>query len=123
MAHRADDGRGAAQAALDEVAVEDLLELDGAFDDVHAAVVLGHHHQRAAGDGGQDGVRVALGDDQVALLVDEEDVGAARNSRNWAFWLGVLPGLKRFSPVSVVRDQLSCLPEPLTPAKGFSWYS
>ena len=23
--------------------------------------------------------------------------------------------------MSVARDQLSCLPEPLTPAKGFSW--
>ena len=23
--------------------------------------------------------------------------------------------------MSVLRDQLSCLPEPLTPAKGFSW--
>ena len=29
--------------------------------------------------------------------------------------------MNRFLPVSVERDQLSCLPEPLTPAKGFSW--
>ena len=46
---------------------------------------------------------------------------AAKNSRNWAFCRGVEPGLNRFLPVSVERDQLSCLPEPLTPAKGFSW--
>ena len=46
---------------------------------------------------------------------------AVRKRRNRAFWLGVEPGLKRLRPVSVLRDQLSCLPEPLTPAKGFSW--
>ena len=34
---------------------------------------------------------------------------------------GVEPGRKRFIPVSVLIDQLSCFPEPLTPAKGFSW--
>ena len=45
---------------------------------------------------------------------------AVRNSKNCAFWLGVLPGAKRFSPESVDKDQLSCLPEPFTPAKGFS---
>ena len=28
--------------------------------------------------------------------------------------------MKRFLPESVAKDQLSCLPEPLTPAKGFS---
>ena len=34
---------------------------------------------------------------------------------------GVLPGAWRIMPVSVVSDQLLCLPEPLMPAKGFSW--
>ena len=33
----------------------------------------------------------------------------------------MLPGLSRFLPVSVPIDQLSCLPEPFTPANGFSW--
>ena len=30
------------------------------------------------------------------------------------------PGSSRFMPVSVPIDQLLCLPEPLTPANGFS---
>ena len=30
------------------------------------------------------------------------------------------PGSSRLSPVSVPIDQLLCLPEPLTPANGFS---
>ena len=46
---------------------------------------------------------------------------AARKRRKRAFRAGVDPGLKRFSPPSVPRDQLSCLPLPFTPAKGFSW--
>jgi hypothetical protein len=29
-------------------------------------------------------------------------------------------GSSRFTPVSVASDQLTCLPEPLIPAKGFS---
>ena len=33
---------------------------------------------------------------------------------------GVSPGSSRLLPVSVPIDQLLCLPEPLTPAKGFS---
>ncbi len=40
---------------------------------------------------------------------------AASISRKSAFWLGVLPGEKRFLPVSVESDQLTCLPEPFTP--------
>ena len=36
------------------------------------------------------------------------------------FSSGVLPGVRRPTPVSVPSDQLQCLPEPLTPAKGFS---
>ena len=45
---------------------------------------------------------------------------AARTKRNCALSSGVLPGSSRFSPSSVERDQLLCLPEPFTPAKGFS---
>ena len=41
--------------------------------------------------------------------------------RNWILSWGVLPGSSKFTPVSVVRDQLLCFPEPFTPAKGFSW--
>ena len=33
---------------------------------------------------------------------------------------GVSPGSIRLVPVSVLIDQLLCLPEPLTPANGFS---
>jgi len=36
------------------------------------------------------------------------------------FSLAVLPGVKRPIPVSVQRDQLLCLPDPLIPANGFS---
>ena len=39
--------------------------------------------------------------------------------RNIAFSCGLLPGLRRFLP-PYATDQLLCLPEPLTPAKGFS---
>ena len=44
----------------------------------------------------------------------------ASTSRNWMFSFGVSPGSSKFMPSSVVMDQLSCLPEPLTPAYGFS---
>ena len=47
-------------------------------------------------------------------------ITAAQKNRNWRFSAGVSPGSSRFSPVSVPIDQLLCLPEPLTPAKGFS---
>ena len=47
-------------------------------------------------------------------------IKAERNTRNCSFSCGVLPGFSRFSPSSVAIDQLLCLPEPLTPAKGFS---
>ena len=46
---------------------------------------------------------------------------AERISRNCLFWCGVVPGSRRLMPVSVDMDQLLCLPEPLMPAKGFSW--
>ena len=45
---------------------------------------------------------------------------AAQKNRNDRFSCGVSPGSSRFSPLSVPIDQLLCLPEPLTPAKGFS---
>ena len=45
---------------------------------------------------------------------------AAQKNRNWMFSCGVSPGSSRFAPVSVPIDQLLCLPEPLTPANGFS---
>ena len=61
-----------------------------------------------------DNIRVEFDDEPTPLM------NAASTSRNTAFWLGVLPGEKRFLPVSVESDQLTCLPEPLTPAKGFS---
>ncbi|CCX52925.1 uncharacterized protein BN689_00943 [Alistipes sp. CAG:514] len=35
--------------------------------------------------------------------------------------LASLPGARSIVPVSVPSDQLLCFPEPLTPAKGFSW--
>ena len=46
---------------------------------------------------------------------------ARRKARNCAFAWGSLPGSSRFSPSSVLIDQLLCLPEPLMPANGFSW--
>ena len=45
---------------------------------------------------------------------------AAQKNRNERFSCGVSPGSSRLTPVSVPIDQLLCLPEPLTPANGFS---
>ena len=45
---------------------------------------------------------------------------AAQKNRNWRFSWGVSPGSSRFTPVSVPIDQLLCLPDPFTPANGFS---
>ena len=45
----------------------------------------------------------------------------ASTRRNCVFSWGVLPGSRRLIPSSVVMDQLLCLPEPFTPANGFSW--
>lgn len=47
-------------------------------------------------------------------------ITAVRKSRNRLFSCGFLPGSRRLMPVSVIIDQLLCLPEPFTPAKGFS---
>ena len=40
--------------------------------------------------------------------------------KNCKFFIGVLPGLNRFTPVLVAKDQLLCFPLPFIPAKGFS---
>ena len=45
---------------------------------------------------------------------------AIRNVKNTRFAAASLPGLSRFTPVSVSSDQLLCLPLPFTPANGFS---
>ena len=74
LADRGDDGGGAAHTALDELV--DLVEADRALLDLHAEV-LGHLHERAAGDGGKDGVGEGLRDDELALLGHEEHVRAA----------------------------------------------
>ena len=47
-------------------------------------------------------------------------ITAAAKSRKIRFSCGVSPGSSRLRPVSVPIDQLLCLPEPLTPANGFS---
>ncbi len=47
-------------------------------------------------------------------------ITAVKKSKKRRLVSGDLPGLRRFSPVSVHIDQLSCLPLPLTPANGFS---
>ena len=48
------------------------------------------------------------------------DIIAVNTSKNCLFSCGVLPGANILIPSSVVIDQLLCLPEPLTPANGFS---
>jgi hypothetical protein len=45
---------------------------------------------------------------------------AAQNTRNCMLSCGVSPGPSRLLPNSSESDQLLCLPEPLTPANGFS---
>ena len=44
-----------------------------------------------------------------------------KKTKNWRFSWGLIPGESKFLPLSVLRDQLLCLPEPFTRAKGFSW--
>ena len=46
---------------------------------------------------------------------------AAQKTRNWAFSCGVSPGSSRLPCSLLPREKFTCLPEPLTPAKGFSW--
>ena len=45
---------------------------------------------------------------------------AVMKRRNCTLSCGVSPGLSRLFPRSSDIDQLLCLPEPLTPANGFS---
>ncbi len=47
-------------------------------------------------------------------------ITAVQKNRNWMLSCGVSPGFSRLVPASVPIDQLLCLPEPLTPANGFS---
>jgi hypothetical protein len=50
-------------------------------------------------------------------------ITAHRNTRNSRFvWVSSW-GSSRLAPVSVAMDQLLCLPDPFTPANGFSWSS
>ena len=48
-------------------------------------------------------------------------ITAPQNSRKLRFSSGVLPGSSRLPWVEFPTDQLTCLPDPLIPAKGFSW--
>ena len=45
---------------------------------------------------------------------------AAQKTRNCTLSCGASPGLSRLFPRSSLMLQLRCLPEPLTPANGFS---
>ncbi len=47
-------------------------------------------------------------------------ITAAQKTRNWMFSCGVSPGLSRLLPTSSDMLQFKCLPEPFTPANGFS---
>ena len=47
-------------------------------------------------------------------------ITAAQNTRNWAFSCGLSPGSSRLPTPEPPSDQLTCLPEPLMPANGFS---
>ena len=47
-------------------------------------------------------------------------ITAAQKTRNWAFCSGFSPGSSRLPTPDPPIDQLTCLPDPLTPAKGFS---
>ena len=50
----------------------------------------------------------------------EKERQAVKNNKKVLLWLGSLPGLSKFTPSSVLKDQLQCLPLPLILAKGFS---
>ncbi len=47
-------------------------------------------------------------------------ITAAQKNRKLRLSAGVSPGSSRLCPVSVPIDQLLCLPDPFTPANGFS---
>ena len=72
-AHRGDDRRRAAQAALGKFT--DLRQLHGALLHLHAEIILRHLYQAAPGDRGKYGA--GLGGDQLAVLGNEDQVGAA----------------------------------------------
>ena len=44
-----------------------------------------------------------------------------KNVKNCKLLIGVLPGLRRLTPVFVAKGQLLCFPDPLIPLNGFSW--
>ena len=46
---------------------------------------------------------------------------AAQKTRNCALSCGVSPGSSRLPCVVLPSEKLTCLPDPLMPAKGFSW--
>ena len=46
---------------------------------------------------------------------------AAQKTRNWALSCGLSPGSSRLPWLLLPNEKLTCLPEPLTPANGFSW--
>ena len=48
-------------------------------------------------------------------------ITAAQKNRKLVFSAGVSPGSIRLWPSFVPIDQLLCLPDPFTPANGFSW--
>jgi len=48
---------------------------------------------------------------------------AVKKTKNWTLSCGDWPGLSRLLPKLSDNDQLQCFPEPLIPAKGFSWRS
>src|SRR5437868_10216937 len=60
---------------------------------------------------------------RMSAYFDTARMTAEQNTRNCALSWGLSAGFSRFSPLSVAIDQLLCLPDPLIPAKGFSWSS
>ena len=48
-------------------------------------------------------------------------ITAAQNTRNCALSWGVSPGTSSEPNPLLPMEKLTCLPEPLTPSKGFSW--
>ena len=47
-------------------------------------------------------------------------ITAVQNTRNCMLSCGFAPGLSRLFPSSSLIDQFRCLPDPFTPANGFS---
>ena len=48
-------------------------------------------------------------------------IEAATETKKGMFFSGALPNSKKVGVSLLHKDQLLCLPEPLTPSKGFSW--